>query len=105
MNKLLPITYYLLPITYYLLPITYYLLPITYYLFMATQKKVSGKKPKTPAQEKIEIVMHEFKEGELHSGNSDVIVTDRKQAIAIALSEAHQLEIETKHGKTEKNGK
>ncbi len=72
---------------------------------MTTKKKVSIKKPKTPVQEKIETVMHEFKEGELHSGKSDVIVTDRKQAIAIALSEAHELETEKKAGKTEKNGK
>ena len=36
--------------------------------------------------------MHEFKEGELHSGKSDIIVTDRKQAIAIALSEASEVE-------------
>lgn len=36
--------------------------------------------------------MHEFKDGELHSGKTDTIVTDRKQAIAIALSEAEELE-------------
>ena len=35
--------------------------------------------------------MHEFKEGELHAGNSDTIVTYRKQAIAIALSETENL--------------
>lgn len=46
----------------------------------------------TPAQQKMEIVMHEFKEGELHAGNTDKIVTDRKQAIAIALSEAHKVD-------------
>ncbi len=32
--------------------------------------------------------MHEFKEGELHIGTSEAIVTNPKQAIAIALSEA-----------------
>ena len=32
--------------------------------------------------------MHEFKEGTLHSGKSDKIVKNPKQAIAIALSEA-----------------
>lgn len=35
--------------------------------------------------------MHEFKEGELHSGKTDTIVTNPKQAIAIALSEADEL--------------
>ena len=29
--------------------------------------------------------MHEFKEGELHFGKTDTIVTNPKQAIAIAL--------------------
>jgi hypothetical protein len=43
----------------------------------------------TPAkQKKIAKVMREFKEGELHIGQSDKIVKDPKQAIAIALSEA-----------------
>ena len=32
--------------------------------------------------------MLQFKEGELHAGRSDTIVTYRKQAIAIGLSEA-----------------
>ena len=50
------------------------------------------KKKLSKAQEKVDKVMHEFKEGELHSGNSDTIVTNRKQAIAIALSEAKQIE-------------
>ena len=39
-------------------------------------------------QQKIKKVMHEFKAGELHSGKSDKIVKNPKQAIAIALSEA-----------------
>jgi hypothetical protein len=38
-------------------------------------------------QEKVAKVMHEFKNGKLHSSSGD-LVTDRKQAIAIALSEA-----------------
>lgn len=51
------------------------------------------KKKKTGAtQKKIAKVMHEFKEGELHAGQSDTIVTNRKQAIAIALSEADKLQ-------------
>jgi hypothetical protein len=46
------------------------------------------KKKITASQKKIAEVMHEFKEGELHSGKTDTIVTNPKQAIAIALSEA-----------------
>jgi len=49
-------------------------------------------KKQTPSQKKVTQVMHEFKEGELHSGKSDKIVTNPKQAIAIALSEADALE-------------
>ncbi len=59
---------------------------------MKKQKKASNKKAPTPAQKKIAQVMHEFKEGELHSGKTDTIVTNPKQAIAIALSEAEELE-------------
>lgn len=54
------------------------------------------KKAPTAKEKKIAEVMHEFKEGELHSGKSDVIVTNPKQAIAIALSEANELEEEAK---------
>lgn len=40
---------------------------------------------------KIHKVMHEFKHGELHSGSKKgPEVTSRKQAIAIALSEARR---------------
>lgn len=46
---------------------------------MATKKKPKSKEEK---------VMGEFKEGTLHSGKGGPVVTDRKQAIAIALSEA-----------------
>lgn len=38
-------------------------------------------------QKKVEKVMHEFKDGDLKSSSGDK-VTSRKQAIAIALSEA-----------------
>lgn len=39
-------------------------------------------------REKVSKVMHEFKEGELHSGSKHgPKVTNRKQAIAIAMSE------------------
>jgi hypothetical protein len=41
-----------------------------------------------PQKETVERVMHEFKHGELRSGTSGPKVRTRKQAIAIALSEA-----------------
>ena len=45
---------------------------------------------KKPA-DKVGKVMHEFKAGELHSGSKKgPKVTDRKQAIAIGLSEARK---------------
>lgn len=47
-------------------------------------------KKKTVTQKKVKKVMHEFKEGKLRSGNSNKKVTNRKQAIAIGLSEARQ---------------
>lgn len=37
---------------------------------------------------KVEKVMKEFKEGKLHSGKKGPVVKNKKQAIAIALSEA-----------------
>jgi hypothetical protein len=44
------------------------------------------------AQKKIGKVMHEFKEGTLKSGKNGINgkVTNRKQAIAIAISEAKE---------------
>ncbi len=40
---------------------------------------------------KVAVVMHEFKEGTLHSGSSSgPVVHERDQAIAIALSEARK---------------
>ncbi len=41
-----------------------------------------------PQKETIERVMHEYKHGELGSGTSGQKVKNRKQAVAIALSEA-----------------
>jgi hypothetical protein len=41
-----------------------------------------------PQKETVERVMHEFKHGELKSGTSGAKVKSRKQAVAIALSEA-----------------
>lgn len=40
------------------------------------------------AQKKVRKVMKEFKSGTLHSGKKGPVVKNRKQAIAIALSEA-----------------
>jgi ribosomal protein L21E len=45
------------------------------------------KKP-TKAQRKIKKVMGEYKEGTLHSGKGGPVVKKKKQAIAIALSQA-----------------
>jgi hypothetical protein len=52
--------------------------------------KASKTLAKSPsAKKKVKKVMHEYKEGELHSGSKKgPKVTSRKQAIAIALSEA-----------------
>jgi hypothetical protein len=44
--------------------------------------------PTKAQSKKVGKVMHEFKEGTLHSGKSDKVVKNPKQAIAIALSEA-----------------
>jgi hypothetical protein len=41
-----------------------------------------------PQKETVERVMHEFKHGELRSGTDGPKVKSRKQAVAIALSEA-----------------
>ena len=46
---------------------------------MATTKKQNAKVGK---------VMKEYKEGTLHSGKGGPVVTNRKQAIAISMSEA-----------------
>lgn len=42
------------------------------------------------AQKSVEEAMHKMKRGELESGKSHKKVTDRKQAIAIGLSEARE---------------
>jgi hypothetical protein len=42
------------------------------------------------AQETVKGVMEKFKKGELKSGKSGEKVTDRKQAVAIGLSEARE---------------
>ncbi len=45
---------------------------------------------KNKKEKKIEKVMHEFKLGKLNSGKSKKKVKNRKQAIAIAISEARK---------------
>ncbi len=54
--------------------------------------KVHPKKKKpAKSKAKVEKVMHEFKEGKLHSGSKNgPEVSNPKQAIAIALSEARK---------------
>lgn len=57
---------------------------------MKKNKKIIKKKKKV--ENKIEKVMREFKEHELHSGSKKgPQVKNRKQAIAIALSEARKV--------------
>ena len=51
--------------------------------------KKSSSSPENKGRKKIEKVMHEYKEGTLHS-SSGAKVTSRKQAVAIALSEARE---------------
>lgn len=52
-------------------------------------KKTKGKA--TRGNAKIEKVMHEMKEGKLHSGSKKgPVVTNPKQGLAIALSEARK---------------
>ena len=43
---------------------------------------------KTKAQKKISKVITEYKSGSLHSGKGGPVVKSRKQAVAIALSQA-----------------
>ena len=45
-------------------------------------------KKKTKSQKKISKVMREYKAGTLHSGKGGPVVRSKKQAVAIALSQA-----------------
>lgn len=67
-------------------------------------KKKMLKKKKS---KKVEKVMHEFKEGELHSGSKHGPTVDNpKQALAIAMSEARKVgESVSKHMKKKKKEK
>lgn len=51
-----------------------------------------GATPNSPAAKaKVHLVMHEFKHGQLHSGSKrGPRVSNRKQAIAIALNQARK---------------
>ena len=54
---------------------------------MTPKKKLATKK----AKRKVASVMREYKGGTLHSGKKGPVVNNRKQAIAIALSEAGRM--------------
>lgn len=54
------------------------------------------------AQDKIEKVTHERKHGALESGSTDKKVTNRKQAIAIGISEAKKAGAKVPKGKSTK---
>ncbi len=56
---------------------------------MAAKKKASSKKTSAKGQAKVGKVMHEYKHGQLKSGGK-AKVKNRKQAVAIALSEARK---------------
>ena len=62
------------------------------------------KKYSTAAQKKIGTVMHEFKEGMLKSSSGDK-VTERKQAIAIGISEAKDAHLKVPAQKTARKKK
>jgi Family of unknown function (DUF6496) len=56
---------------------------------MAAKKSASTKKTSAKGQAKVGKVMHEYKHGQLKSGGK-AKVKNRKQAVAIALSEARK---------------
>lgn len=47
-----------------------------------------AKKTASKKTAKVQKVMHEFKTGTLHSGKGGPVVKSRKQAVAIAMSQA-----------------
>ena len=77
------------------------------YKLVEDEELVEDAKQSKAEQEKVGVVMKEFKEGELKSGSGEK-VTDPKQAIAIALSEADKVakdkEIPEKQDEPEKAG-
>jgi len=56
----------------------------------ATRKSTGKRRYGKRAADKVGKVMHEMKQGKLRSGRSGKKVTNRKQAIAIGLSEARK---------------
>lgn len=51
----------------------------------------AAKRKGLPAKSKVKTVMHEWKEGKLHSGSGKIVPKgNQKQAVAIALSEARR---------------
>lgn len=58
--------------------------------FKVAIKEVSMNKYGPKAQQKIEDIMHEYKAGKLKSGRSGEKVKDRRQAVAIGISEARK---------------
>lgn len=59
---------------------------------METNKKKPARKKLSPHDKKVAEVMHEFVTGDLHFGKTETIVTNPKQDITIALSEAEGLD-------------
>jgi hypothetical protein len=57
---------------------------------MPAKTKRGKRKYGEKAQQKVERAMREMKQGKLRSGRSGKKVTNRKQAIAIGLSEARE---------------
>ena len=75
---------------------------------MPTRRIAKQKKCGQKATQKINAVMQEYGEGGLKSGKSGKKVTDRKQAVAIAISEAREMGYKVpnqKNVKTKKNNK
>lgn len=66
--------------------------PLNELTFVSHQQCKTMNKYSQKAQEKIETVIHEFKDGKLKSGKDGKggIVKNRKQAIAIGISEARE---------------
>jgi ribosomal protein L21E len=60
---------------------------------------------KKKAAKKVASVMREYKKGELHSGKKGPVVKSRKQAVAIAMSEAGMSKKKPVKKATAKKGK
>lgn len=69
---------------------------------MAAKKMKPKAKAMAKGHAKVDKVMHEWKMGSLHSGKGGPVVTNRKQAIAIAMSEQSRANAKKK---TQRRGK